>query len=135
MQYATRAKEKNRESGFGREEWLGGHAQDTVQGGVAISDGKFVAIGTSDTLPDGKQVIDAKGLHILPGIIDAHVHFRDPGVTHKEDFATGSTAAICGGVTTVIDMPNQIPPTENAEQVGVKKKIAEVEVACVISAS
>ena len=41
--------------------------QDTVQGGVAISDGKFVAIGTSDTLPDGKQVIDAKGLHILPG--------------------------------------------------------------------
>ena len=98
--------------------------QDTVQGGVAISDGKFVAIGTSDTLPDGKQVIDAKGLHILPGIIDAHVHFRDPGVTHKEDFATGSTAAICGGVTTVIDMPNQIPPTENAEQVGVKKGIA-----------
>ena len=104
--------------------------QDTVQGGVAISDGKFVAIGTSDTLPDGKQVIDAKGLHILPGIIDAHVHFRDPGVTHKEDFATGSTAAICGGVTTVIDMPNQIPPTENAEQVGVKKKIAESKSMC-----
>ena len=104
--------------------------QDTVQGGVAISDGKFVAIGTSDTLPDGKQVIDAKGLHILPGIIDAHVHFRDPGVTHKEDFATGSTAAICGGVTTVIDMPNQIPPTENAEQVGVKKKIAELKSMC-----
>ena len=50
--------------------------QDTVQGGVAISDGKFVAIGTSDTLPDGKQVIDAKGLHILPGVIDAHVHFH-----------------------------------------------------------
>jgi dihydroorotase len=104
--------------------------QDTVQGGVAISDGKFVAIGTSDTLPDGKQVINAEGLHILPGIIDAHVHFRDPGVTHKEDFATGSTAAICGGVTTVIDMPNQIPPTENAEQVGVKKQIAESKSMC-----
>src|SRR5688572_25555983 len=49
----------------------------TAKGGVAISDGKFVAIGTDETLPDGKQVIDAGGHHILPGIIDAHVHFRD----------------------------------------------------------
>ena len=96
----------------------------TMQGGVAIADGKIVAIGASDTLPDGKQTIDARGLHILPGLIDAHVHFREPGVTHKEDFATGSTAAVCGGITTVIDMPNQIPPTENAEQVDVKRKIA-----------
>ena len=102
----------------------------TVQGGVAIADGKFVAIGANDTLPDAKQVIDATGLHVLPGLIDAHVHFRDPGVTHKEDFATGSTAAVCGGITTVVDMPNQIPPTENAEQVGVKKKIAESKALC-----
>jgi dihydroorotase len=102
----------------------------TTHGGVAISDGKFVAIGTSETLPDGKQVIDAAGHHILPGIIDAHVHFRDPGVTHKEDFGTGSTAAVCGGVTTIVDMPNQLPPTENAEQVGVKKKIGESKSLC-----
>jgi dihydroorotase len=102
----------------------------TVEGGVAIADGKFVAIGASDALPDGKRVIDAKGLHILPGLIDAHVHFRDPGVTHKEDFATGSTSAVCGGITTVVDMPNQIPPTENAEQVAVKKKIAEAKSRC-----
>jgi dihydroorotase len=102
----------------------------TTQGGVAIADGKFVAIGTSETLPEGKQVIDANGLHILPGIIDAHVHFRDPGVTHKEDFGTGSTAAVCGGVTTIVDMPNQLPPTENAEQVGVKKKIGESKSLC-----
>ena len=53
----------------------------TLQGGVAIADGKIVAIGANDALPDGKQVIDASGLHILPGLIDAHVHFRDPGVT------------------------------------------------------
>ena len=102
----------------------------TLQGGVAIADGKIVAIGADDTLPEGKQTIDASGLHILPGLIDAHVHFRDPGVTHKEDFSTGSTAAVCGGITTVIDMPNQIPPTENAEQVGVKKKIAESKSLC-----
>ena len=105
-------------------------SQETFRGGVAISDGKFVAIGTDEMLPEGKEVIDAKGKHILPGLIDAHVHFREPGVTHKEDFATGSTAAVCGGVTTVIDMPNQIPPTENAEQVGVKKRLAESKSMC-----
>ena len=102
----------------------------TLKGGVAINDGKIVAIGADDTLPEGNRTIDASNLHILPGLIDAHVHFRDPGVTHKEDFSTGSTAAVCGGITTVIDMPNQIPPTENAEQVGVKKKIAESKSLC-----
>ena len=99
--------------------------EETVKGGVAIANGKFVAIGTDESLPPGKELIDIKGKHILPGLIDAHVHFRDPGVTHKEDFGTGSTSAVCGGIATVIDMPNQIPPTENAEQVGVKKRIAE----------
>lgn len=105
-------------------------SEETVKGGVAIADGKFVAIGTDDTLPPAKEVIDVNGKHILPGLIDAHVHFRDPGVTHKEDFSTGSTAAVCGGITTVIDMPNQIPPTENAEQVGVKKRIGESKSLC-----
>jgi len=99
--------------------------QDTLRGGVAISGEKFVAIGTDDSLPDGKEVIDAKGRHILPGLIDAHVHFRDPGMTHKEDFSTGSTAAVCGGITTVLDMPNVIPPTADAEQVRVKERLAE----------
>src|ERR1700759_2444035 len=97
----------------------------SLHGGVAISNGVIVAIGADDTLPEGKRVIDASGLHILPGLIDAHLHFRDPGVTNKEDSAAGPTAAVGGGTTTVIDMPNQIPPTENAEQVAVKKKIAE----------
>jgi dihydroorotase len=104
--------------------------QQTFYGGVAIKDDVFVAIGTNDSLPDGKEVMDVKGKHILPGLIDAHVHFRDPGMTHKEDFSTGSTAAVCGGITTIIDMPNVIPPTENAEQVGVKKKIAETKSLC-----
>ena len=100
-----------------------------MRGGVAISGGKFVAIGTDESLPEGKAVIDSAGKHILPGLIDAHVHFRDPGVTHKEDFGTGSTAAVCGGMTTIIDMPNQIPPTENAEQVGRQEADRRNEVA------
>src|SRR5438094_4932691 len=100
-------------------------SQETFKGGVAISNGKFVAIGTDDSLPDGKEVIDAGDKHILPGLIDGHVHFREPGLTYKEDFGTGSTAAVCGGITTVIDMPNTIPPTADAEQVAVKQRLAE----------
>ncbi|MCZ6548371.1 MAG: dihydroorotase family protein [Deltaproteobacteria bacterium] len=84
--------------------------EEEFKGGVAIKDEKFVCIGTDDTLPKGKEEIDAKGKHILPGIIDGHVHFREPGLTHKEDFGTGSTAAVCGGVVMVVDMPNTIPP-------------------------
>src|SRR6058998_3471941 len=99
--------------------------QETFKGGVAISDGKFVAIGTDDSLPDGKEVIDAGDKHILPGLIDGHVHFREPGLTYKEDFATGSAAAVCGGITTVIDMPNVIPPTADADQVKLKQRLAE----------
>ncbi|HEY8416459.1 MAG TPA: allantoinase AllB [Limnochordales bacterium] len=56
------------------------------------------------------RILDATGLHILPGLVDVHVHFRDPGLTHKEDFLSGTAAAACGGVTTVLDMPNTLPP-------------------------
>ena len=56
-------------------------------------------------------VIDAEGCYLLPGVIDEHVHFRDPGLTAKGDFYTVSRAAAAGGVTTVIDMPNTVPPT------------------------
>ena len=99
--------------------------EGTFAGGVAIAGEKFVAIGTDESLPDGHEVIDAKGRHILPGIIDGHVHFREPGLTHKEDFGTGSTAAVCGGVTAVIDMPNVVPPTADAEKVKEKQRLAE----------
>ena len=100
-------------------------SQETFKGGIAIADEKFVSIGTDDSLPDGKEVIDAKGQHILPGLIDGHVHFREPGLTYKEDFGTGSTAAVCGGITTVIDMPNVIPPTADAGQIRLKQRLAE----------
>ncbi len=98
---------------------------NTFDGGVAIHHEKFVAIGTNDSLPEGTREIDAKGKHILPGLIDAHVHFREPGMTHKEDFGTGSRAAIAGGITCVVDMPNTIPPVTHPEQVEEKKGLAE----------
>ncbi len=99
--------------------------ENTFDGGVAIHDEKFVAIGTNDSLPEGTREIDAKGKHILPGLIDGHVHFREPGMTHKEDFGTGSRSAVAGGITCVVDMPNTIPPVTHPEQVEEKKKLAE----------
>ena len=73
---------------------------------------------------EGERTIDATGLLVLPGAIDAHVHFREPGNTHKETFATGSRAAVFGGVTTVFEMPNTWPTTTDADAWYAKQAIA-----------
>ncbi|MCX9085032.1 MAG: dihydroorotase [Candidatus Methanoperedens sp.] len=78
---------------------------------IAIDDGNISKIGKIVDSQNFNEVIDAKGALVLPGVIDVHVHFRDPGMTKKEDWYTGSCAAAAGGVTTVIDHPNTIPPT------------------------
>jgi carbamoyl-phosphate synthase/aspartate carbamoyltransferase/dihydroorotase len=69
-------------------------------------------------------------LHRLPGLIDVHVHLRDPGDTHKEDFHTGTEAALAGGVTAVLDMPNNSPPTTDGETLRRKTKIASQKAVC-----
>ena len=102
----------------------------TADASIAIKDGRVLAIGASDAMPPGRQLFDATGLHILPGAIDVHVHFRDPGYPDKEDWASGTAAAAFGGVTTVFDMPNTIPPTGNAEILAAKHEIAAAK-ACV----
>jgi len=71
------------------------------------------------------KVIDAKNKIILPGLIDSHVHFREPGLTHKEDFLTGSKAAAAGGITTFLDMPNTKPPTITLERLEEKRRLAK----------
>jgi dihydroorotase len=91
---------------------------------VAIKDGLIAAIGAPDAMPVAKETLDASGLHVLPGAIDVHVHFRDPGYPHKEDWASGTAAAAFGGVTTVFDMPNTIPATGTAEILAAKHRIA-----------
>lgn len=72
----------------------------------------------------GARLIPAEGLYVLPGLIDAHCHLRDPGLTHKEDFYTGTCAALAGGVTTVLDMPNTSPPATSREALARKGEIA-----------
>jgi dihydroorotase len=87
-----------------------------------IHDGRLVADESRLRKP---QLFDAKGCYILPGIIDTHVHFRDPGFPEKADFATESRAALAGGVTSVIDMPNTKPQTTTLETLEEKEAIAE----------
>lgn len=103
----------------------------TFPADLAIKDGKFVAIAAPGQLGvDADERYDATGKHVLPGVIDGHVHFREPGWEYKEDFGTGSTAAVMGGVTTVLDMPNTKPPTDNPEHVDLKRKLAEEKSRC-----
>ena len=90
---------------------------------LAIEDGKITKISKSSI--EGDKEIDLEGQLVLPGLIDPHVHFRDPGLTYKEDFKTGSLAAAHGGFTFVMDMPNTVPKTNTYEAFKEKQKIAE----------
>ena len=96
-----------------------------VDADIAIADGKIAAILAPGFAPDADNVIDANGRHVLPGLIDVHVHFREPGMAHKENWTTGSQAAAVGGVTTVFEMPNTDPPTDNLDNLATKKALAE----------
>ncbi len=92
---------------------------------VAIAGERIVAVGHDDTMPPAREEMRADGLHLLPGAIDSHVHFRDPGYPNKETWKTGSAAAALGGVTTVFEMPNTNPPTGTVEALRLKQKAAE----------
>lgn len=86
---------------------------------IAVKDGKIMAIGSG--FSDAKQVIDASGLVVAPGMVDAHTHISEPGRTHWEGYATGTRAAAKGGITTMIEMPlNQLPATVDRESLHMK---------------
>jgi len=102
-------------------------------GGVYIAGGKIVMVfmnGDQPPVPEGAEVIDANGLHLIPGVIDDQVHFRDPGLTHKADLYTESKAAVAGGVTSFMEMPNTLPQTltqqllEEKYRMGAEKSLA-----------
>jgi dihydroorotase len=100
---------------------------------VAVKDGKIALIAAPGSSAGGSavdEVSDVRGKFILPGVIDAHVHFREPGLTAKEDFETGSRAAACGGVTMAADMPNTLPVTAAAGDFAGKVRLAE-EKSCI----
>ena len=81
------------------------------KGNVLIQNGKFTQISKDPIITDTKDIIEANGLYLLPGIIDSQVHFREPGLTAKGEIATESMAAVAGGVTSYMEMPNTVPQT------------------------
>lgn len=90
-------------------------SDECYDGTIYIKDGKIASI-TSEELPgDADETTDADGCHVLPGLMDTHIHSRDPGSTHKEDFYHSTLAAAAGGITLVFEMPNTNPPINNVE--------------------
>ncbi|MBS7642898.1 MAG: dihydroorotase family protein [Candidatus Bathyarchaeia archaeon] len=78
---------------------------------IAIDEGRIVKLGRGSSMPNSDKVVDASGCIVLPGVIDVHVHLRDENLSYKETFETGTLSAALGGVTTILDMPNNDPPT------------------------
>jgi dihydroorotase len=96
---------------------------------VGIRGGLIAALGDLSRASAG-EVIDCRGLHLLPGVIDSHVHFREPGLTHKEDLESGSLGAVLGGVTAVFEMPNTDPTTTAVEALADKVRRAHHRMHC-----
>jgi allantoinase len=96
---------------------------------ILVRDGRIAALGHGGTLFDGAdEVIDARGLVVLPGAVDPHAHFEDPGHTEREDFTTGTSAAAAGGITTVIEHPLTYPPVTNVALYREKREMARRKV-------
>ena len=98
---------------------------EIVDCSLAIDQGKIFKIAKEASMPKAETKIDLKKLLVLPGLIDVHVHLRDEGKAYKEDFYSGTAAAAAGGITTVLDMPNNKPVTMSVEALRRRMKIAE----------
>jgi dihydroorotase len=95
-----------------------------IDADVHITDGVITHVEAGGATPAGATVIDARGMYVMPGAIDVHVHSRDPGFPEKEDFGTLTAAAAMGGVTTVLDMPNTVPGVDAAGVLEAKAALA-----------
>src|ERR1700681_142253 len=96
---------------------------------IGVTAGRIAAIGDLGRASAG-ETIEAKGLHVLPGVIDTQVHFREPGLTQKEDLESGSRSAVLGGVTAVFEMPNTNPTTTTADALADKLARAKRRMHC-----
>ena len=102
----------------------GEHVRD-----IAVHEGRIVGLDDMSAYK-AAEILDCRNLHILPGVIDSQVHFREPGLTHKEDLESGSRAAVMGGVTAVFEMPNTKPTTTSAEALADKVSRATHRMFC-----
>ncbi|MBN2492713.1 MAG: dihydroorotase [Planctomycetes bacterium] len=104
--------------------------EETVRAHVLL-DGTRIAAVDAPATARADEIVEAAGLHLLPGVIDDHVHFREPGATHKEDLRTGSLACAKGGVTTFLEMPNTVPPTTDRRRLA--EKLARAAACCAVN--
>lgn len=95
------------------------------KGAIGIKDGKIAYISTDNPDIEAKERIDVQGKYILPGVIDAHIHFQDPGFTHREDFEHGTAACAAGGITTAMSHPMNIPPIVDTASYNINKEAYE----------
>lgn len=94
-------------------------------GGLHVRGEHIVGIlGDQEAPPPDAEIVDQRGCYLLPGLIEVHGHMREPGLSHKEDYQTGTRAALAGGVTTVLDMPNTLPPTTTRALLNEKAALA-----------
>lgn len=93
---------------------------------IGVKNGQILALGLAGS-SSAKQTLNLKGLTLLPGVIDSQVHFREPGLTHKEDIYTGTLSALAGGVTTIFEMPNTSPNTSTQERLDEKLHLAQAK--------
>ena len=100
------------------------HAEGQTACDLGVTDGQIVEVAPPGTLPVGRRTVEADGLHLLPGLVDSHVHLREPGIVHKEGFFSGTQAAAAGGVTTVMVMPTDKPVTMTAANFEDKRRLA-----------
>lgn len=97
-----------------------------IKADIVVDDEKIVSLNAPGTFQgEAEKVIDASGKSVIPGLIDTHVHLREPGFTHKEDVTTGTQAAAAGGITMVVDMPNTKPSTNSPERFAAHREASE----------
>lgn len=97
---------------------------EIFEGDVLIENGRITAMGGDLAHRDTERVVDGRGCYLLPGMIDDHVHFREPGMTHKGDIHSESRAAVAGGITSTMEMPNTLPPVVDLAGWEAKREIA-----------
>jgi dihydroorotase len=95
------------------------------EGGVVLDNGRIADVLANGRLPSADEMIDAKGMYLLPGIVDVHTHFSEPGSSSGEDWKKGTAAAAAGGVTTVLSMPGTQPPATTVALLEEKRAIAD----------
>jgi dihydroorotase (multifunctional complex type) len=104
--------------------------RDAARADVLIAGETIAGVGSRLRAPRGARIVDAEGLLVLPGLIDPHVHLREPGAEHKEDFLSGTRAALAGGFTTVLAMPNTHPALTDRETLARVRALAASKVVC-----